>query len=87
MNSPKRLAELTRLDAVPPATDPKGPQETWPMTLAEALHVGLDNSERVRVYGSSRLNLPVGGQAPAPIHSAGSDRSSRGVGMIVGQRN
>ena len=53
VDSPKSLQSLTSTLVVPNSTKPalcgeQDAQETWPMTLQQAVRIGLDNSEIVR---------------------------------------
>jgi outer membrane protein TolC len=43
-------------------------QESWPMTLPEAIRIGLDNSESVRVISFGAQGIPIGGFTPTPLN-------------------
>jgi len=53
-------------------SDPEA-QETWPMTLEQAIRIALDNSEIVRVIAFGAQGIPIGGFVPTP--------SNTGVGV------
>jgi outer membrane protein TolC len=52
------------------------PQEVWPLTLQQAIRIGLDNSEIVRVIAFGQQGIPVGNcfgsppQMPEPLRVA-----------------
>jgi len=48
------------------ANDPQA-LEPWPMTLEQAIRIGLDNSEIVRVIAFGAQGIPVGGFVPTPL--------------------
>ena len=50
------------------------PQEVWPMTLQEAIRIGLDNSEVVRVIAFGAQGIPIGGFEPTPLEHRGRRR-------------
>ena len=60
------------------------PQEVWPMTLPEAIRIGLDNSEIVRVIAFGAQGIPIGGFEPTPLNTgAGAGvASSLGSGTL-----
>ena len=47
--------------AKPRTTNDPEAQEIWPMTLQEAIRIGLDNSEVVRVIAFGAQGIPIGG--------------------------
>jgi hypothetical protein len=54
--------------ATTPASKPEA-QELWHLTLPEAIRIGLDNSEVIRVISDGMPKLPVGGFEPIPNNS------------------
>src|SRR4051794_34167497 len=50
------------------AANPEG-EEMWEMTLPEAIKIGLDNSEVVRVIALGAQGIPVGGFEPTPLNT------------------
>jgi outer membrane protein TolC len=63
--------------------DPEA-QELWQLTLPEAIRIGLDNSEVVRVISLGAQGIPVGGFEPTPLNTgAGAGiSSSLGAGTL-----
>lgn len=59
-------------------SDPES-QEVWRMTLEEAIRIGLENSEVIRVIALGAQGIPVGGFEPAPLAS--------GAGQALGAAN
>ena len=55
------------------------------MTLAEAFHIALNNSDFVRVFAFNAQHLPTGGIGPAPSDIAGTERRSRSAALVIGQ--
>ena len=55
--------------ADPRTTSNPEAQEVWPMTLQEAIKIGLDNSEVVRVIALGAQGIPVGGFEPTPLNT------------------
>jgi outer membrane protein TolC len=53
--------------AEPRTTSNPETQEVWRMTLQEAIRIGLDNSEVVRVIALGAQGIPVGGFEPVPL--------------------
>lgn len=52
-------------------------EEVWPMTLQEAIRIGLDNSEVVRIIPFGAQGIPIGGFEPSPLNlGAGAGVSS-----------
>ncbi len=59
---------------LPKMTDPRTTsnpeaQEIWNMTLEEAIKIGLDNSEVVRVIALGAQGIPIGGFEPTPLNT------------------
>ena len=53
---------------LPPADSPQPvPQEAWQLTLPDAIRIGLDNSEVVRVITAGAQAAPVGGFEPEAV--------------------
>ncbi len=71
--------------ARPRTTDNPESDEIWPLTLQEALKIGLDNSEVVRVISLGAQGIPVGGFEPTPLNTgAGAGiASSLGSGTLT----
>ena len=70
--------------AKPRTTNDPEAQEVWPMTLQEAIRIGLDNSEVVRVIAFGAQGIPIGGFEPTPLNTgAGAGvASSLGAGTL-----
>jgi outer membrane protein TolC len=66
--------------AKPRTTNDPEAQEVWPMTLQQAIRIGLDNSEVVRVIAFGAQGIPVGGFEPTPLNSG----ASAGVASSLG---
>ncbi|QDV35979.1 TolC family protein [Tautonia plasticadhaerens] len=57
-------------DIVPPRTpDNAEAMEPWSMTLEEAIQIGMDNSEVIRVISLGAQGIPVEGFAPTPLNT------------------
>ena len=65
-------------------SDPEA-QEIWPMTLQEAIRIGLDNSEVIRVISLGAQGIPVGGFEPTPLNTGagGGISSALGAGTLA----
>lgn len=57
-------------------------QEIWPMTLEQAIKIGLENSEVVRVIALGAEGIPVSGFEPAPLQLPGSAGGQLGAGTL-----
>jgi outer membrane protein TolC len=70
--------------AKPRTTNDPEADEIYPMTLQEAIRIGLDNSEVVRVISFGAQGIPVGGFEPTPLNTgAGAGiASSLGSGSL-----
>lgn len=70
--------------AKPRTTNDPEAEQIWPMTLQEAIRIGLDNSEVVRVISFGAQGIPVGGFEPTPLNiGAGAGvASSLGAGTL-----
>ena len=55
--------------ADPRTTSNPEAQEPWPMTLQQAIRIGLENSEVVRVIALGAQGVPVGGFEPTPLNT------------------
>jgi len=55
--------------AKPRTTNDPEAEQIWPMTLQEAIRIGLDNSEVVRVIAFGAQGIPVGGFEPQPLNT------------------
>jgi outer membrane protein TolC len=83
----KRAQVLSNASPVPlprvhkPRTtnDPEA-NEIFPMTLQQAIRIGLDNSEVVRVIAFGAQGIPIGGFEPTPLNSG----ASAGVASSLG---
>jgi outer membrane protein TolC len=86
--------KLTNFTASSPSAMPKVPkprttenpeaEEIWHMTLPEAIRIGLDNSEVIRVISLGAQGIPLGGFEPTPLNTgAGAGvASSLGAGTL-----
>jgi len=70
--------------AKPRTTNDPEAQEIWEMTLQEAIRIGLDNSEIVRVIAFGAQGIPIGGFEPTPLNTGASAgvASSLGAGTL-----
>ena len=70
--------------AAPRTTENPEADEIWHLTLEEAIRIGLDNSEVVRVISLGAQGIPVGGFEPTPLNTgAGAGvASSLGAGTL-----
>src|SRR4051812_2787928 len=66
---------LPRISKPRTTNDPEA-REIWQMTLPEAIRIGLDNSEVVRVISLGAQGIPVGGFEPTPLNIGGAGISS-----------
>jgi outer membrane protein TolC len=55
--------------AKPRTTNDPEAQELWQLTLQDAIKIGLDNSEVVRVISLGAQGIPVGGFEPTPLNN------------------
>ncbi len=69
--------------AKPRTTNDPEAQEVWPMTLQQAIRIGLDNSEVVRVIAFGAQGIPIGGFEPTPLNTG----ASAGVASSLGCRH
>ena len=71
-------AKLPRVD--PPRT-PQNPEaeNVWPMTLQEAIRVGIDNGEVIRVISLGAQGIPIGGFEPTPLNTGPSGALGQGT--------
>ena len=53
----------------PRTTNDPEAEEVWQMTLQEAIRIGLDNSEMVRVIPFGAQGIPIGGFEPSPLNT------------------
>ena len=67
--------------AKPRTTNDPEAQEIWPMTLQEAIRIGLDNSEVVRVISLGAQGIPIGGFEPTPLNTGAG--SALGAGTLA----
>jgi outer membrane protein TolC len=70
---------LPKLSKPRTTNDPEA-QEVWPMTLQQAIQIGLDNSEIVRVIAFGAQGIPIGGFEPTPLNTG----ASAGVASSLG---
>jgi hypothetical protein len=71
-NLPMPLPKITK----PRTTNDPEAREIWQMPLPEAIRIGLDNSEVVRVISLGAQGIPVGGFEPTPLNIGGGGISS-----------
>lgn len=71
--------------ARPRTTNDPEAREIWQLTLQDAIRVGLDNSEVVRVISLGAQGIPVGGFEPTPLNTgAGAGiASALGAGTLT----
>ena len=55
--------------AKPRTTNDPEAQEIWQMTLQDAIRIGLDNSEVVRIISLGAQGIPVSGFEPTPLNT------------------
>jgi outer membrane protein TolC len=69
----------TQLPQIDRPRTPDNPEalEPWPMTLQEAIQIGMDNSEVIRVISLGAQGIPVSGFEPTPLNT--------GAGGALGQ--
>ena len=60
---PMKLPKVSK----PRTTSDPEAAEAWPMTLREAILIGLDNTEIVRVIAFGAQGIPIGGFEPTPL--------------------
>jgi outer membrane protein TolC len=70
--------------AKPRTTNDPEAQEVWPMSLQQAIRIGLDNSEIIRVIAFGAQGIPIGGFEPTPLNTGASAgiASSLGAGTL-----
>ncbi len=70
--------------AKPRTTNDPEAQEVWQMSLQQAIRIGLDNSEIVRVIAFGAQGIPIGGFEPTPLNTGASAgvASSLGAGTL-----
>src|SRR5262245_19884015 len=75
--------QLPKLAKARTTNDPEA-QDVLPVTLQEAIRIGLDNSEVVRVIAFGAQGIPVGGFEPPPLNTgaAAGVASSLGAGTL-----
>jgi outer membrane protein TolC len=71
--------------AKPRTTNDPEAREIWQLTLQDAIRVGLDNSEVVRVISLGAQGIPVGGFEPTPLNTGagGGVASALGAGGLT----
>jgi len=71
--------------ARPRTTNDPEAREIWQLTLQDAIRIGLDNSEVVRVISLGAQGIPVGGFEPTPLNTgAGAGiASALGAGTLT----
>ena len=75
------LPKLTK----PRTTNDPESEEIYPLTLQDAIRIGLDNSQVIRVISLGAQGIPVGGFEPTPLNTgAGAGiASSLGAGTLT----
>jgi outer membrane protein TolC len=70
--------------AKPRTTNDPEAQEMWPMSLQQAIEIGLSNSEIIRVIAFGAQGIPIGGFEPTPLNTGASAgvASSLGAGTL-----
>ncbi len=66
--------------AKPRTTNDPEAQEIWELTLQDAIRIGLDNSEVVRVIALGAQGIPVGGFEPQPLNNGAGGGISSSLG-------
>ncbi|MFO0911081.1 MAG: TolC family protein [Isosphaeraceae bacterium] len=66
--------------AKPRTTNDPEAREIWTLTLQDAIRIGLDNSEVVRVISLGAQGIPVGGFEPTPLNTG----SGAGIASALG---
>ena len=68
----------------PRTTDQPEADEIWEMTLEQAIQIGLENSEVVRVISLGAQGIPIGGFEPSPLNTGagGGAASALGAGAL-----
>ena len=81
LSMPTAMPKVAR----PRTTNDPEAREIWQLTLQDAIRVGLDNSEVVRVISLGAQGIPVGGFEPTPLNTgAGAGiASSLGAGTLT----
>ena len=74
--------------AKPRTTNDPEAQEVWPMTLQEAIRIGLDNAEVIRVINLGAQGIPIEGfeptfLSPTPLSSAPPARPARPCWVVA----
>jgi len=78
---PTAMPKVTR----PRTTNDPEAREIWQLSLQDAIKIGLDNSEVIRVISLGAQGIPVGGFEPTPLNTgAGAGiASSLGAGTLT----
>ena len=71
-------AAMPRVDPPRTTNNPEA-QEVWPMSLQQAITIGLDNSEVIRVISLGAQGIPVGGFEPTPLNTGPSGALGQGT--------
>jgi outer membrane protein TolC len=74
--SPMPLPKLS----APRTTDNPEAEEIWQLTLPEALRIGLDNSEVIRVISLGAQGIPQGGFEPTPLNTGAGAGAAAALG-------
>jgi outer membrane protein TolC len=72
-------------DLAPPrTTDQPEADEIWELTLQDAIQLGLENSEVIRVISLGAQGIPIGGFEPTPLNTGagGGISSALGAGAL-----
>lgn len=72
-------------DLAPPrTTDQPEADEIWELTLEQAIQIGMDNSEVIRVISLGAQGIPIGGFEPSPLNTGagGGAASALGAGTL-----
>ena len=76
---PSPMPKLTR----PRTTDNPEAEEIWQLTLQDAIRIGLDNSEVIRVISLGAQGIPVGGFEPSPLSLGQGNGAALGGGSLA----
>lgn len=75
----------TQIPTLDPPRTPDNPEEPepWPMTLEDAIRIGLDNSEVIRVIALGAQGIPVSGFEPSPLQAGAGAGGALGGGTLA----
>jgi outer membrane protein TolC len=73
--------------SIPPIAPPRTTEnpealEIWPLTLQEAIRIGMDNAETIRVIALGAQGIPVNGFEPTPLNTGAGGGQALGSGTL-----